>query len=108
MKRLFGFLLVLASVSEAKVLSVSIEDIPVTPSGTETALTVEIEACHDSYDTFTTKFSKLSDNAALVEVKPVNICAHPTETMKGIVDIDFDLQDLGLDPKTAKIFVQIR
>lgn len=70
---------------------------------------VQIEICPNSYPTIEVTPTKLSDDSALIALNPYpGTCENPSLLGKFTVNISHQLEQLGLDPQTAKIFIQMQ
>ncbi len=106
--RIFGVLafLGLATTAQARILDVARY---LSDDDRDGIFTVLAEVCPDSFPTVNDHVSRLSHDSALVslEVFP-GWCEQPGETARFVLNVGYHLRQLGLDPQTTKIFIQMQ
>ena len=102
---IFAAVATITTAAQAQILSVTRD----TSVGGKAVFDVEIAVCNNAYPSVVPNVTKLSDSSAQVTLKtfPGN-CSSPTGTDRFLVDIDYELNQLGLDPLTTTIFVQLQ
>jgi hypothetical protein len=105
-----GAQLAMVATAQAGIRSVKLSSTPGdTPSGKIQRFIVEIDSCRSGFPTVASAVTKIGDNAALLELVPFpGHCAKPDGVASLTVVVEDDLVDLGLDPDSAKIFVQLQ
>ncbi len=107
--KIIGTLLLLAIDSTAQARTLSITRATDPGLNERVVFVVEAEVCPGSFPTVTQQISKLADKGAIVKLAVFSgNCTELTKTARFLIPADRDLEKIGLDPKTAEIFVQIQ
>ena len=81
----------------------------IVPDGQNKMLKINAEVCKSGFPTISTDVIKVSSDTAVVTVAlGQRVCANTGLMEFTTTELNAELTDLGLDPQTARIFVQLQ
>ena len=99
----------LASVSQGRVLSVEVDKERMNEN--RNVYIASIEACPGTFQSVITKVRKVEADAAVVDLTPaldVSVCGPKVTYARYFILIDPELKELGLDPKTSRVYFELQ